>query len=121
MGRTWEEVNCLYYEEAVNYLNIDLPARVVRNGKIPMVAGERIYTRRGYRQYFEKQTPDVIQPDLALLGGITEGKKICDYASIYGFTVQMHVCGSPIVTAAVIQLESVILEYYHPRTTYQCI
>jgi L-alanine-DL-glutamate epimerase-like enolase superfamily enzyme len=108
MGRVWEEFHCMYYEEAVNYLNVDLQDKVARNVKIPMAAGERLYTRWGYRQYFEKQTLDVIQPDLCLVGGISEGKKICDFANTYDITVQVHVCGSPISTAAALQLEAVI-------------
>ncbi|MDI4745952.1 hypothetical protein MJL33_30890, partial [Salmonella enterica subsp. enterica serovar Kentucky] len=41
------------------------------------------YTRWGYRELLEKQSIAVAQPDLCLCGGITEGKKICDYANIY--------------------------------------
>jgi len=108
LGRIWEEFNCMYYEEAVHYLNVGLQEKVTRNVKIPMAAGERLYTRWGYRPYFEKQTLDVIQPDLCLVGGITEGKKVCDYANIYDITVQVHVCGSPISTAAALHMESVI-------------
>jgi L-alanine-DL-glutamate epimerase-like enolase superfamily enzyme len=108
MGRVWEEFNCMYYEEPVHYLNVDLQDKVAKNVRIPMAAGERLYTRWGYRQYFEKQTLDVIQPDLCLVGGISEGKKICDFANIYDITVQVHVCGSPISTAAALQLEAVI-------------
>jgi len=108
LGRIWEEFNCFYYEEPTHYLNVDLHNKVAKNVKIPVAAGERLYTRWGYRQYFEKQALDVVQPDLGLVGGITEGKKICDYANIYDITVQVHVCGSPVATAASLQLEAVI-------------
>lgn len=108
MGRVWEEFHCMYYEEAVHYLNVDLQDKVAKNVRIPMAAGERLYTRWGYRQYFEKQVLDVIQPDLCLVGGISEGKKICDFANTYDITVQVHVCGSPISTAAALQMEAVI-------------
>ncbi len=108
LGRIWEDLNCMYYEEPVIYLNAALQEKVSGNVRIPMAAGERLYTRWGYRQYFEKQTLDVIQPDLCLVGGITEGKKICDYANLYDITVQVHVCGSRVSTAAALQLEAVI-------------
>lgn len=108
LGDIYEELNCMYYEEPVNYLNVGLQEKVARRVRIPMAAGERLYTRWGYREYFEKQTLDVIQPDLCLVGGITEGKKICDYANIYDITVQVHVCGGPVTTAAALQLEAVI-------------
>ena len=102
------DVNCYFYEEAVHYLNAALQKEVAEGVKIPMAAGERIYTRWGYRPYLESQALSVIQPDLGLVGGITEGKKVCDYAYVYDATVQMHVCGSPVATAAALQLEAVI-------------
>lgn len=108
LGRMFEEFNCMYYEEPVHYLNPELQVKVANNVKIPMAAGERLFTRWGYRPYFEKQALDVIQPDLGLAGGITEGKKICDYALVYDIMVQIHVCGAPIATAAALQVEAVI-------------
>lgn len=70
--------------------------------------GQRIYTRWGDREYLEKQALAVIQPDLALVGGITEGKKVCDYAHTYDITVQAHICGSPASAAAALHLETAI-------------
>jgi galactonate dehydratase len=108
MGQALEEFNCMFFEEGVHYLNAALQEKVTRNVNIPMAAGERLYTRWGYRQYFENQSLDMIQPDLCLVGGLTEGKKVCDYAHVYDITVQAHVCGSPISTAAALQLEAAI-------------
>jgi galactonate dehydratase len=101
----------MFYEEGVHYLNTALQEKLARNVNIPMATGERLYIRSGYRQYFEKQSLDIIQPDPCLVGGLTEGKKVCDYAHVYDITVQMHVCGSPISTAAALQLEAVILNF----------
>ncbi len=119
LGHVLEEFNCFYYEEPTNYMNVDLQAKISQSVAIPMAAGERLYTRWGYRQYFEKQAIDVIQPDLCLVGGISEGKKICDYAAVYDITVQVHCCGSPITTAAALQLEAVIPNFQiHEHHTY---
>ncbi len=108
LGQALEEFHCMFFEEGVHYLNPELQKKLSDNVNIPMAAGERLYTRWGYRQYFENQSLAMIQPDLCLAGGLTEGKKICDYAHVYDITVQMHVCGSPITTAAALQLEAVI-------------
>jgi len=108
LGRVWEEFDCYFYEEPVHYLNVALHDEVAKNVKIPTAAGERLYTRWGYRPYFEKQALSIIQPDLGLVGGVTEAKKICDYAHVYDITVQVHVCGSPVATAASLQLEAAI-------------
>jgi len=108
MGQAWEEFDCMYYEEPLHSMNVDLIEKVASRINIPVAAGERLYTRWGFRQYFEKQVLDLIQPDLCLVGGITEGKKVCDAAHTYDVTAQMHVCGSPITKAAALHLEAVI-------------
>ena len=75
----WDDLGCLFYEEPVNALNPDLQGVVTHNLKVPIAAGERIYTRWGYRKYFELNALAVIQPDLGLVGGISEGKKIATW------------------------------------------
>ncbi|MGM9590683.1 MAG: enolase C-terminal domain-like protein, partial [Faecousia sp.] len=56
----------------------------------------------------DKDAIQVIQPDVGNSGGITEVKKICDMAYVYEAAVQIHVCGSPLVTAASLHLEAAI-------------
>lgn len=108
LGKTWEEFDIYYFEEPVSYLDVDLQVNVTRNVKIPMAAGEHIYTRWRYRPYFEKQALAVIQPDMGNCGGFTEGKKICDYANIFDVTVQAHCYGSPITTVEALHVEAAI-------------
>jgi galactonate dehydratase len=108
IGRAVEDLGLMYYEEPVNSNNVDTMAKVSRNVRIPLAAGEHLYTRWGYRQYFEKQVLQVIQPDLCLAGGIGEGKKICDMAHTYDLQVQCHCCGSPVTLAAALHVETAI-------------
>ena len=75
---------------------------------MPLASGEKLYTRWGYRQFFDDRTLSIIQPDTCNTGGITECKKICDMANVYDIGVQLHVCGGPIATAAALQIETVI-------------
>lgn len=108
LGRELEQFRCFYYEEPVHPLNAESMKQISRNVKIPIASGERIYSRWGYRPFFEARSLNVIQPDLGNCGGLTEGKKICDMANVYDCGVQMHICGGPIATAAALQLEAVI-------------
>lgn len=110
-ARAIEPFHCFYYEEPTSPMNdgnMDLISKSIR---LPVASGERIYTRWGYRPFFEKHALQVIQPDLGNTGGLTEGKKICDMAHIYDIPVQMHICGGPIATAAALQLEAAIPNY----------
>lgn len=108
LGRELEQYNCFYYEEPTQPLNPALFKRIADKVNIPIASGERIYSRWGYRQFYEDRSLSVIQPDLCNTGGITEGKKICDMAHVYDIGVQIHICGGPISTAAALQLEAVI-------------
>jgi len=108
LGRELEELRCFYYEEPVMPLNSRSMKEIANNVKIPIASGERIYSRWGYRPFFEERSLNVIQPDLGNCGGLTEGKKICDMGHVYDAAVQLHVCGGPLATAAALQLEAVI-------------
>ncbi len=108
LGRILADLNCFYFEEPTAPLNTKLFTEIAREVKIPIASGERIYTRWGYRPFFEERSIHVIQPDLGTCGGIGEGKKICDMAHIYDIGVQIHVCGSPIATAAALHVETAI-------------
>ena len=108
IGRALEEFNLMYYEESTVPLNPKVMKKVAENVKIPLATGERLYTRWGFRPFLEDQILAVIQPDLCLAGGISETKKIADYANLYDVQVQAHVCGGPVSTAASLHLEAVI-------------
>lgn len=108
LARELEQFRIFYYEEPVHPLNAESMRQVAKNINIPVASGERIYSRWGYRPFFENRSIHVIQPDLGNCGGITEGKKICDMANVYDCAVQVHVCGGPVATAAALQLEAVI-------------
>ena len=75
---------------------------------MPLAAGERIYTRWGFRPFIEDASLQVLQPDMGNSGGFTETKKICDMAHVYDIGVQLHICGGPLATAAALQLEAAI-------------
>ena len=119
IGRLAEEFNCMCLEEPVNYLNSKLHRPLREKLNIPLAAGERLYLRHGIRPYLEDQTIDILQPDIGLCGGLTEAKKICDYADMYDVQIQAHICGGPVATAAALHLETAIPNFIiHEHHTY---
>lgn len=108
LGRALEDLNLMFYEESTVPLNPKVMKKVSENVKIPLATGERLYTRWGFRPFIEDQILAVIQPDPCLAGGISEIKKIADYANLYDVQVQAHVCGGPVSTAAALHVEAVI-------------
>ncbi len=107
IGLMAKKYDIFYFEEPTTPTP-QLSKYVHENTGLPIANGERIYTRWQYIDYFKQDAIQVIQPDIGNCGGITEVKKICDMAYTFDVGVQIHVCGSPISTAAALQLESVI-------------
>lgn len=107
LGRAVEKYKILYYEEP-NTPDSVTAKYISDKINIPIASGERIYTRWQYEKFFRENSLQVIQPDLGTCGGITEVKKICDMAYVYDVSVQIHACGSPICTAASLQIEAAI-------------
>ena len=108
LGRELQKLGCFYFEEPTQPLNAPLFREIHEKVDIPIATGERVYTRWGYRPFFEDHSINIIQPDLCNVGGITEGKKICDQAHVYDIGVQVHCCGGPVSASAALQLEAVI-------------
>jgi L-rhamnonate dehydratase len=55
--------------------------------------GEHEYTRYGFRELITRGNLDLLQPDLAWVGGITEAKKIAAMAAAYDLPVVPHGSG----------------------------
>ncbi len=108
LGKALEPLHIMYYEEPTSPENPSNFRHIKSKCDLPLATGERSYTRWGFRPFFEDRTLNIIQPDLANTGGITETKKICDMAQVYDIGVQIHVCGGPIATAAALHVETVI-------------
>ncbi|KAJ7930871.1 mandelate racemase/muconate lactonizing protein [Mycena leptocephala] len=71
---------------------------------IPIALGERLFTRQDVRPYFEAGCIDIIQPDLAHAGGLSEVRKIATMAETYDIGVAPHCPLGPIAFAACLQL-----------------
>jgi galactonate dehydratase len=107
IGQRIEKYNIFFYEEPTTP-DPRLHKLVADHVNIPLASGERIYSRWQYLPHFMNGSLRVIQPDLGNCGGITEGKKICDMAAAFDVSVQVHVCASPLCTAAALHLEAAI-------------
>lgn len=107
----------LFVEEPVLPENVDEMVRVSRSTTIPIAAGERLFTRFGFRELIEKQAVSVVQPDLCHCGGIFEARTIAAMAETYYMQVAPHNPLGPISLAACLQLDACVpnlLAQEHP-------
>ena len=106
LGRRLEEYELLFLEEPVDPFDTEGMRRVNDEVHIPIAAGERLYTRYGFRRLFELRAADIVQPDIGNSGGIMETKKIAAMAEAYNMRIQPHLCAGPVLTAATLQLDA---------------
>jgi len=103
-----EAYDLYFIEEPITPENADVLADLKKASRSPIATGERIFTRFGFREIFEKRACHIIQPDLCHAGGIFEGRKIAAMAEAYFIQVAPHNPFSPVSTAACIQLDACI-------------
>ncbi len=70
----------------------------------PVATGERIHERAEFRELFELQAADIIQPDIGHLGGISETRKLAATAETHFVLVAPHNVGGPVLTMANLHL-----------------
>ena len=85
-----EEFNPFWFEEPVLAENVDALASAKKAINIPVVTGEELYTKFEFREIFEKQAADIINPDVCNVGGILELKEIAAMAEPYYVVVSPH-------------------------------
>jgi galactonate dehydratase len=124
LGKRLEPYRPLWYEEPVSEENIAELLEVRRKVNIPIATGERLYTKFPFAQIVEAHAADVLQPDIANAGGITELKKIAAIAEAKHITMAPHNVCSPVGAIAEMHLCASIInfeiqeyhaEYYDPH------
>ncbi len=97
-----------WFEEPVPPEDIDGYLEVKARQPILVAGGEAGFARWGFREMIARRAADILQPDVAACGGISELKKIADMASAFGLRVNPHVWGTGVALAASLHLLAVI-------------
>ena len=101
-----EPFNPMFIEEPVLPENEDAFISLSQRTHLPLATGERLCTRWEYKNLLSSGAVDIIQPDVALVGGILETKKICAMAEAYDVAVAPHAPYGPIALAATFQVDA---------------
>jgi len=83
-----------WFEEPVNADDHAGARRVRASTHIPIAAGESEFTRFDFRDLIEHEAVDVLQPDLAICGGPSEGRRIAALAEAHQLELAPHCWGS---------------------------
>jgi L-alanine-DL-glutamate epimerase-like enolase superfamily enzyme len=89
-----EDCNLYWFEEPISPDNRHGTAEVRRATAIPIAAGESEYTCFDIRDLLEIRALDVVQPDAAIIGGISEAMRVGHLAATHQVEVAPHCWGS---------------------------
>lgn len=104
IARALEPYDILWLEEIMPPDNPEAYVRLKSATRIPLCQSERLFTRFGFRHIIEKNAADIIMPDIAWGGGITETRKICSLADTYYLPITTHDTVGPVALWAAAHL-----------------
>jgi galactonate dehydratase len=98
----------MFVEEPIPQENVDALKLVSSKVPFPIATGERLLTRWGFREVFEKNAVAYIQPDTSHCGGITELKKIANMAEVYYMHILPHCAIGPVAFTASMHVDAAV-------------
>lgn len=105
LAKELEPYRPMFLEEVVLPEHEEAFTEVAKHVSTPLATGERLYTRWGFKNVFNSGVIDIIQPDVALAGGILETRKIIAMAEAYDIAAAPHAPYGPIALAATLQID----------------
>ena len=98
----------MFVEEPVPQENVDALVEVSSKVPFPIATGERLLTRWGFREVFEKRAVAYIQPDTSHAGGISEMVKIANMAEVYYMHMMPHCAIGPVAFSASLHVDAAV-------------
>jgi galactonate dehydratase len=105
--RELEPLRPIFVEDAVAAGVVEEAQGLSRMTSIPLCFGERLHNRSEFKSLFETRTAQVINPDPAHVGGISETIRIGNWAEAYDVALAPHCPLGPIALAACLQVDAV--------------
>ena len=103
-----EECGVFWLEEPLFVEDIEGHAKLKAGSKVPIALGENLHTRYPFEQFIARGAVDILQPDVARTGGITEVRQIASLAAAHGLPISLHTWGDAVALAASLHLSAAI-------------
>ena len=116
IGRELAELDIYWFEEPVNAKDVEGYLQVKSALPMAISGGENLRTRYEFKDFIGRRCVDIIQPDVVMVGGITEMHRVASMANAFGILCNPHVWGSPVMIAASLHVASAVPECPPART-----
>ncbi|KAL1953777.1 hypothetical protein VTO42DRAFT_2274 [Malbranchea cinnamomea] len=104
LAKALEPYRPLFIEEPLLVEHPEALKQLSNSTTVPIAFGERLYTRWDCKPFLEQGIVDILQPDIAHAGGISETKRIAMLAETYDVAIAPHCPLGPIALAASMQV-----------------
>jgi D-galactarolactone cycloisomerase len=108
LGQRLAEYDILWFEEPVSAKDVEAYLQVKAALPMAIAGGEGLRTRYEFKDLIGRHALDIAQPDVSLVGGITEMQRVALMANAFGVQVNPHVWASPIMIAATLHVAATI-------------
>jgi L-alanine-DL-glutamate epimerase-like enolase superfamily enzyme len=96
LGKALDKYRLAWLEDIVPWEYTDQYKTLSDALETPILTGEDIYLKDGFKPLIDARAVDIVHPDLATSGGLLETKRIGDYAEERGISMAMHFAGTPV-------------------------
>jgi L-alanine-DL-glutamate epimerase-like enolase superfamily enzyme len=106
-----EAFELAWIEEPLPATDVEGYATLGRHTHIPRAGGESLYSPAAFADYVRRGALDILQPDIARVGGLTNALRVCHLALTAGLRVAPHISPELSVSLAAAVPNSMFIEY----------
>ena len=89
-GKRLQDLGCAHFEEPLPQYDLPGLRQVVDALDVPISTGEQETSRWRFRDLIDQANPDILQPDILNVGGVSEVKRVYEVAVIRNKPVMPH-------------------------------
>lgn len=120
LGNALAPYDPLFFEEPLRPENFEAWGELKRGLQCTLATGESLYSRHEFLRLLQVRGADIIQPDICVVGGLSEMRRIATLAEAHFVTVAPHNPMGPLATAVNVHFSAAapnfrILEYRLPH------
>ena len=120
LGNALAPYDPLFFEEPLRPENIEMWGDLKQGLNCTLARGESLYNRNEFLRLLQVKGADIIQPDICVVGGISEMRRIATLAEAHFVSIAPHNPMGPLATAVNVHFSAAqqnfrILEYRLPK------
>lgn len=112
LGKLCEKYNIAWMEDAVPWMFTEQYKLLQSNVAVPVCTGEDIFGHENFEPLILSGGVSVVHPDILTCGGISECKRISEFAAEHGVSMCIHEAESPIAALAAAHVATACENFY---------